>query len=309
MRRPLALLPAAVALGVVAGALPAPALMPLAFALALVSLASWPVTALAARRMVVTRTAAVHEAWENEPVRIHFEVRRLGRLPVALEVRDGAGAWTPLDGDLELRVPRPGVHVVAPSAVRVRDRLGIAERRVSVGEPERLLILPAPDGRGASAPPARSAAGDPEPDGLQAYAPGVPLARIHWPALARGAGLHARRLAAGPQQLPLVVVDTSGPLQPGALDWAARAAAGQVLRLARDGGCRVRLPGDPQETTVAGAAAWNAVHRRLAALAPAPPTPAPPAAIRIAAAAISPAPPPPLPCGVVAAAATSLPSA
>jgi uncharacterized protein (DUF58 family) len=295
-------------LAAMAGAVPSPALMPLAVGLALVSLAAWPATALAARRMRVTRTLAAHEAWENQPLRLDFDVRGLGRLPVALEVRDGTGAWTPLERALDLAVPRPGTYVLAPSAVRVRDRLGIAERRVSVGQPERLLILPVPDGRRVPAPPVRSAAADPEPDGLQAYSPGIPLARIHWPTLARGAGLHARRLVTGTQQLPLVVVDTSGALEPGALDWAARAAAGQVLRLAHDGGCRVRLPGDAQETTVAGAAAWAAVHRRLAALAPAPPTAASATAIRIAAAAAtSLPPPPPLPCGVRPAAAAPLP--
>jgi hypothetical protein len=99
--------------------------------------------------------------------------------------------------------------------------------------------------------------------------------------------------------LPLVVVDTSGVLRPGAIDWAARAAAGHVLRLVRHGGCRVLLPGDERETAVADAAAWRALHRRLALLQPAPAAPGAPAAIRIAAAAATSTPAPrALPCGV-----------
>jgi uncharacterized protein (DUF58 family) len=167
----------------------------------------------------------------------------------------------------------------------VRDSLGIAQRHLSAGRPERLLILPVPEDDRRWAAAGGPGAGDPEPDGLQAYVPGIPIARIHWPALARGAGLHARRVVPGPYEMPLVVVDTSGVLRPGAVDWAARTAAGEVLRLVRSGGCRVWLPGDRHETTVADAAAWRALHRRLALLEQAPATPAPPAAIRIEAAA------------------------
>jgi uncharacterized protein (DUF58 family) len=299
MRRPVALLLASAALVALAGAIPSPALMPVAVGLALVTVAASAATALGARRVAVTRTLTVHEAREYEPIRVEFEVAGLGRLPVTLEARNGAGAWTPLGGGLEFTVPRRGAHRLAPSELRMRDRLGIAHRHMTAGRPERLLILPAPEERLLRAPAAGAAAGDPEPDGLQAYAPGIPIARIHWPALARGAGLHARRVATGPHELPLVVVDTSGALRPGAIDWAARIAAGHVLRLARNGGCRVRLPGDRRETTVADAAAWRALHRRLALLEPAPATPAAPAAIRIAAAAATSLPAaPPLPRGV-----------
>jgi uncharacterized protein (DUF58 family) len=299
MRRPLALLLGAAALALAAGALPSHALMTLAVGLASVTVGASAATALASRRVTVSRTLAAHEAREHEPIRVEFAVGGLGRLPVTVEVRSGAGAWIPLAGALDITVPRRGAHRLAPSALRVRDRLGIADRHLTAGQPEPLLILPAPDERLLRRPAAGHAAGDPEPDGLQAYTPGMPMARIHWPALARGAGLHARRLAPGPQALPLVVVDTSGALRPGAIDWAARAAAAHVLRLARSGGCQVRLPGDRRETTVADAAAWRALHRRLALLEPAPATPSPRAAIRIAAAAAtSPPPPPPLPAGV-----------
>jgi uncharacterized protein (DUF58 family) len=299
MRRPVALLLAAAAIAAVAVGVPTPALMPVAFALAVLAIVAWIEVTLAARRVVITRTLPAHEAREHEPIRVDFDVAGLGRLPVTLEVRNAAGRWTPLPGAISLAVPRRGAHRLAPSELRVRDRLGIAHRNLTAGRPERLLILPTPEDDPRWAPAAGPGAGDPEPDGLQAYVPGIPVARIHWPALARGAGLHAHRVVPGPCELPLVVVDTSGALRPGAVDWAARTAAGAVLRLVRGGGCRVWLPGDRHETTVADAAAWRALHRRLAVLEHAPATPAPPAAIRIEAAAATAIPAPPrLPRGV-----------
>ena len=72
--------------------------------------------------------------------------------------------------------------------------------------------------------------------------------------------------------LPLVVVDTADTGDPRAVDWAARTAAGVILRLAGTGGCRVLLPGDQVATTVTDlTAAWRGVHRRLALLQPAQP--------------------------------------
>jgi uncharacterized protein (DUF58 family) len=298
MTRALVLLLTAALLAAASGALPSPALMPVAIALALVTAGAWLVTAHAARRVIVIRALAGREAREGAPIRIAFSVTGLGRLPVVVEVRDGDGAWLATRA-LDLVVPRRGAYELMPSALRVRDRLGIASRPLAAGTPERLLILPAPDAAAARAGVAGAAAGDPEPDGLQAYAPGIPVSRIHWPSLARGAGLQARRVAAGPHELPLVVVDTAGAPGAGAVDSAARAAAGCVLRLVRAGGCRVLLPGDDRPTTVDSPAAWHALHRRLALLAPGAPSPAPAGAIRIAAASAAAQPPAPLPLGVV----------
>ncbi|WP_028060736.1 DUF58 domain-containing protein [Candidatus Solirubrobacter pratensis] len=316
MTRPLALLAAAAFLAAVAGTLPSPALTPASVALAFVALAAWAVTDLSARRIRVTRTVLETEVREDEPLAVEFGVRGLGRLPVTIEALDGNGAWRPLEttqgprresgtaaaaGSLALTVPRRGRYLLAPSQLRIRDRLGIAERRLTAGAAHRFLVLPAPDEAAARASATAAAAGDPEPDGLYAYVPGVPVSRIHWPALARGAGLYARRLATAAHDLPLVVVDTAGDPTPGALDWVARAAAGHVQELARAGGCRVVLPGDEGETTVGDAASWRAVHRRLALLGAGPPTLAPPGAILISAAGVRPSPRPPLPKGVEAA--------
>jgi uncharacterized protein (DUF58 family) len=297
MTRALVLVLTAALLAAASGALPSPALMPVAIALALVAAGAWLVTAYAARRVIVIRALARTEAREGAPIRIAFTVTGLGRLPVVVEVRDGAGAWLEARA-LDLVVPRRGAYELAPSALRVRDRFGIASRALTAGTPERLLILPAPDAAAVRAGVVGAAAGDPEPDGLQGYAPGIPISRIHWPSLARGAGLHARRVAASPHELPLVVVDTAGAPGAGAIDWAARAAAGHVLRLVRAGGCRVLLPGDDHPTVVAGPVAWRALHRRLALLAPGAPTRALAGAIRIAAAGAAAPPPAPLPLGV-----------
>src|SRR6266487_1519419 len=175
---------------------------------------------------------------------------------------------------MRLNVGRRGLWRLAPSRLRLRDALGIFERSMLAGQPEQVLILPAPDpAMPIPARPASCAApGEADLDGLEPYVPGTPIGRIHWPALARGAGLQQRRLAPPPTDLPLVVVDTTAASDPRAVDWAARAAAGVVVRLARTGGCRVLLPGDRTPTTVTElAATWRGVRRRLALVEPAGP--------------------------------------
>ena len=284
------LLLTAAALTVLAGAVPAPALLPAAVGLVLVTAGAWAVTAIAVRRIAITRFVSVREAREDEAIRLRFDITGLGRLPLTLEVRTAAGGWQPLTASgesVELVVGRRGPHRLGPSPARVRDALGIFERRLSAGRTESLLILPTPDHRFASSAAAGSPAGLDEPDGLRPYTAGTPLSRIHWPALARGAGMHARRLAPASAGLPLVVVDTDGDPGRSALDWAARAAAGCILQLVHAGGCRVLLPGDRTATTVTSGAEWRAVHRRLAVLegCPGAVIPAAPAGtLRIAAA-------------------------
>jgi uncharacterized protein (DUF58 family) len=275
MRRAAGLLAGAVALAVISGALASPALFALAVGLVVVVVAAGASGALAARRVVVTRSILQREAREDQPVRVDFQVRGLGRLPlpVHLESQVDAGGWVPLGergGTLELLVGCRGAWRLGPSRLRLRDALGIFERTLLAGQPEQLLILPTPDLTVGISRQWDAGVGDLDLDGLQSYTPGTPIGRIHWPALARGAGLQQRRLAAAPAGLPLVVVDTTGASDPRAVDWAARVAAGVIVRLARGGGCRVLLPGDRTVTTVTDTAAtWRAVHRRLALLEPA----------------------------------------
>jgi uncharacterized protein (DUF58 family) len=256
-----------------------------AVAVELMLLIAWAglTAGLAARRLVVSRTVIAREVQEDDPVRLRFDVQGIKWLPVRVEAEDQSGAWVDLARAgtfLEVRVRRRGAYRLLPSRLRVRDALAIFEWPLRAGQPEALLILPTPNGRANLHPRHPATSPDPEPDGLRAHAPGDTLARIHWPALARGAGLQVRRFAAAPSGLPLVVVDTAGTRDSHAVDWAARTAAGHILALTRSGGCRVLLPGDATETTVNELdAGWRAMHRRLARLDASvlgtPPQPAP----------------------------------
>jgi len=105
-------------------------------------------------------------------------------------------------------------------------------------------------------------------DGLRPYRVGAPASRIHWPALARGAGLIERRLRADGDARPLIVLDARLPgAGPGTqlLDAAVRAAASLTLALARSGGCGLLLPGEQRPTPIdAELTAWPAAYARLA---------------------------------------------
>jgi uncharacterized protein (DUF58 family) len=210
---------------------------------------------------------------EDTPVAVRFDVDGLDRLPVRLEFELAGDGWLPLPaGVAQVRLPvgRRGSHRLRPSAIRLRDALGIAERRLRVGRSELLLALPRPDAGALGAEILTSSTGDVDLDGLVPYSPGTPVGRIHWPTLARGAGLRARRIAPAPGAMPLVIVDTGGGPAPEAVDWAARVAAGIILGLARTSGCLVLLPGDRVATTVTGTGDhWHRMHRRLALLEPA----------------------------------------
>lgn len=298
-----ALLALGAALLAAAGTLPSPALLAPAAGLGVLVAGAWTSVVLAARRARVARDVLTSEAIEGAPIVLRFRLRDLGRLPVRIEARVGDDAWAALaqgTTDLALTVGRRGAYRLVPTTVRVRDALGIAERRLRVGRPEALLVLPRPDGGAAARRPWSGPADDVDLDGLTPYVPGTPIGRIHWPTLARGAGLHARRIAHGADALPLVVLEARATAGADALDWAARVAAGHIEALALRGGCRVLLPGDRGATTVAGGEQWRAVHRRLALVAPhAEPSPAaPPGAVRVDAArapagARPPAPDPP----------------
>ena len=89
-----------------------------------------------------------------------------------------------------------------------------------------------------------------EVDGLRAYRDGSPASRIHWPAFARTGELIERRLVAGADAAPLVVLDATRPESPEALDAAVRAAGSLCWHLARRGGCGMLLPDDRRPTEV-----------------------------------------------------------
>jgi uncharacterized protein (DUF58 family) len=260
------------------------------------------VTTVGRRRVRIERSVDQTEIVEGRPLTLRFRVRGLGGLPVHAEVRGEDGKWQRLDGSWprhadprrdgsaarRLTIERPGAHLIGPSAVRVRDDLGLFARPLTAGEPAVVLVLPAPANAPVQQrPQGADPGGDPEPDGLQPYTRGTPAGRIHWPSVARGGEWQERRVLSAPRGLPLVVVDLSGAASEAAVDWTLRAAAGQIQGMAQAGGCRVLLPGERLPIAVENVAeGWPPVHRRLAglrgvdALTPA----APPGAVHIRAA-------------------------
>jgi uncharacterized protein (DUF58 family) len=312
MKRPLTVLTCAAVAGAASVGLASLALFTLAVGIVILLGADWAVVALSARRLNVQRVVPRHEVQEDSPVRLRFAVRCDAFLPARLEVEDHSGRWLEVkDGNasVDLRVGRPGAYWLGPTRMRLRDPLGLFERGMLVGRAQPLLILPAPVSPATIRRARSGLIDDPEPQGLSPYAPGASFARIHWPSLARGAGLHVRQLTPARDRLPLVVVDTAGATSRDALDWTARTAAGYILTLSRLRGCRVLLPGDRNATPVVGAdGSWRGVHRRLATLGDLPPPTAPSRAaataavhVRAAAAPARLAPAPPLPHGVLSA--------
>jgi uncharacterized protein (DUF58 family) len=231
---------------------------------------------------------------EDQPLEANIEVRRgwLG-LPGA-EVIDPltgsrlelAGPLSPIRGGraasvrVVARFSRRGLHALAPPLLIVSDPLVLARVQTESAEPaQQLLVLPRTEpvrwlrtdrGRRFELADGR-ASGETlaavELDGLRPYRPGTPASRIHWPAVARGAGLIERRLQADGDTRPLVVLDARTP--PNAptelLDAAVRAAASLVLEFARSGGCGLLLPGEQRATAIdRELGAWSAAYARLA---------------------------------------------
>jgi uncharacterized protein (DUF58 family) len=127
-----------------------------------------------------------------------------------------------------------------------------------------------------------------EVDGLRPYRPGTPASRIHWAALARGAGLLERRLRAEQESRPLVVLDSrcDGD-ESDLLDAAVRAAASLLFELARDVGCGLLTPGSGRPLQVdQRLGGWSVAHAHLALVLVLPAAiPAPgrwPVALRVA---------------------------
>lgn len=240
---------------------------------------------------------------EGEPLEATIEVRRgYFGLPGAEVLDPVTGAHVSLSEPLSLiaggRVARVrvvtsfsrrGVQMLEPPSLVVSDPLDLARTvRVAGGAAQQLLVLPRtervhwlrsegswnsdnPDGHAHS-----DALAAVDLDGLRPYRPGTPASRIHWSALARGAGLLERRLQPDGDMRPLVVLDTRGSGETELLDAAVRAAASLVLELARGGGCGLLLSGERRAATIApDLAAWPAAHARLALIAGGPTARAP----------------------------------
>jgi uncharacterized protein (DUF58 family) len=240
----------------------------------LVWLGSLAVVRFAARRIVVTRTVDRHELLEQQAFTLTYAVGGVRGLPIRIDVQTAVGAWATLDPvrptQVACVIDRPGAHVLEASIIRIRDDIGLLSRIVRAGQIEAMLVLPVPDPLAlATARRGAELKGDPEPDGLRPYVPGTTMSRIHWPSASRGGALQERHFVTAQDHLPLVVVETTGVEDGSAMDWVARTAAGHMLALASQGGCRVLLPGDRSPTTLTDVLGhWPVIHRRLAALEP-----------------------------------------
>lgn len=256
---------------------------------------------LSARSARVDRRMDQERVAEDEPLEATLKLRTGILRPPAGEV------FEPLAGRM-IRLPRGrrstirvlarfdrrGRLTLAPPSLVVRDPLELAQYvRAGRGPAHDVLVLPRTEpvrwtrngGERASSPASRARAdllAAVEVDGLRPYRPGTPASRIHWPALARGAGLLERRLRVEGDLLPLIVLDASGTGPEEHLDAAVRAAASLTLELARAGGCKLLLPGSRRALAVeSDLASWPVAHARLALVEGGPDVRAPsPAALR-----------------------------
>ncbi len=238
---------------------------------------------------------------EAYPLRVRIDRRGLP-LPPATLVDDllpepvAVGARGPAMVSMALRFPRRGRHSLSPPRLRLSDPVRLCERelrgRTTHGE---LLVLPRTEEVRRSDPAAggrdagildgldhgagaalEAAAIDLEIDGLRPYRQGSPASRIHWRTVARTGHMYERRLVAGADAAPLIVLDPHEPQSEAALDQAVRAAASLCMHLAARGGCAVLLSDAVAPTLVdPRLRAWPDVHARLALVEAGQPTPMP----------------------------------
>jgi uncharacterized protein (DUF58 family) len=247
---------------------------------------------LASRSARIERRLHAVTAIEDEPVEATIAISRgpLG-LPGAQVVDPLAGESLPLGSSLSPigGSRRVAIHVVAhfsrrgrkrlePPMLRIKDPLELAVVvRPGASDAQEVLVLPrtepvrwiAGGSRGRTDRSALNAALEAapvsQPDGLRPYRLGAPASRIHWPALARGAGLLERRFGDESDTRPIVVLDTRSQAGSEQLDAAVRAAASLTLELSRRGGCGLLLPGERRPIEIdRHLGAWPGVHARLA---------------------------------------------
>lgn len=293
---------AGVALTLVAFTFDASPLFVPAVAFVLLGLASTAWVYGAGRGAQVKRRLRADRVHEDQPLEatLHVSWKALGLPgaqvadPMAVEPVAVAAPLSLIKGGREARFrvvarfPRRGLRRLEGPTLVVCDPLELA--RVSVpGTPaiQEVLVLPRiervryTDAGRALRSSANVGAQSSEPfaahdvDGLRPYRPGTPASRIHWAALARGAGLLERRLLPDGDTRPLVVLDARGDGPPEHLDAAVRAAGSLALEFARRGGCGLLLPGERRPIKLTpDLTGWPAAHARLALVAPGvrPPT-------------------------------------
>jgi uncharacterized protein (DUF58 family) len=270
-RRAIGVLLGGVGLTLVAFAFDASPLFVPGIAFVLIGAGAWTWVAVVASGSHIDRVLSTDRVVEDDPFESMITVSG-GLLGVAgAEVHDPlSGAPVMLRGAgrtatvrVLARFDRRGMRTVPPPALVIRDPLMLAERRGEcLAKPEQVLVLPRTErvrwlgGGGGERLAALGASSRAqvtvavEVDGLRPYQPGTPASRIHWPALARGAGLLERRLRADDDRRPLVVLDSRGDVPTEQLDAAVRAAASLTLELARAGGCLLLAPGERRPVAV-----------------------------------------------------------
>jgi uncharacterized protein (DUF58 family) len=261
-----------------------------------------------ARPARLVRAPGPRRIIEGEAYHLRIELRG-ARLPLPRGVLTDPllarpavlGPRSPRRYEAEVRAGRRGRFDLAPASLLVADPIGLHSRRVESEPGGELIVLPRIEpvlaaGRGpargrnsilarveegASASRMDARAIELEVDGLRPYREGSPASRIHWPALARTGELVERRLVAGSDAAPLVVLDAARPDGAAELDAAVRAAASLCFRLASAAGCAILMPGDRRATEIGDDLhAWPAVHVRLALVEPAASPPSPSRALR-----------------------------
>ncbi|MDX6584140.1 MAG: hypothetical protein QOI10_3324 [Solirubrobacterales bacterium] len=187
---------------------------------------------------------------------------------------------------LEVSLRGRGRLRLEPARLVIRDPIGLCTCEVESEDGGELLILPRIEplvvaGRGAGGSSVLAGldegpdvgrldarAIELEIDGLRPHRQGSPASRIHWPTVARTGELVERRLVAGGDTAPLVVLDAGGPASSDALDLAVRAATSLCWHLSRTGGCAILLPGDRRPSEVEPERGWPQAHARLALVEP-----------------------------------------
>jgi uncharacterized protein (DUF58 family) len=254
---------------------------------------------VAARGAKVSREITARRVVEEDPFEVLLTVKAGVLPPLSARIADPlvpAGVPAPLVAPggapghvrLTVRFARRGRRRLGPPSLVFRDPLGLACVSVPGHGEHDVLVLPrvgpvqfVTEGGAARAgrAPALVASAAIEVDGLRPYREGAPASRIHWPAVARGAGLIERRLRGESDSRPLIVLDARAPDTPEDLDAAVRAAASLCHELAKAGGCSLLLPGDRRGTVIdADLGGWPALHARLALVEGGPGTPPPSAA-------------------------------
>jgi uncharacterized protein (DUF58 family) len=212
--------------------------------------------------------AQLHDPLCGSPVTISVSPPRVGGAEARVEI--------------VASFPRRGRKRMDPPALRVADPLGLAPMFRRGSDRLELLVVPRTEPvdwsrRGASGnrhTPAHGLLADAfaasEVDGLRPYRPGTPASRIHWAALARGAGLLERRMRAEQESRPLIVLDSRCAEEAAQhLDMAVRAAASLVVDLARRGGCGLLTADGGRALEIdSRLAGWPAARTRLALIAP-----------------------------------------